>query len=147
MIPIHVSKSSLFKIHFHIFPWSTQGSWKKHNSFRFSHQNPLCISLLSQARNLLNPSYPPWYERCNDVGRKIQIATFLITKYSLTLSFFSPPNFQIFSRHTVFQHIRLYLVSVWVTSLGTIQNKTNIILIYFSFSLCICKNTKYSGPK
>jgi hypothetical protein len=107
-IPIHVSKSILLKIHFYIFPLSTHRSSKQRNSFRSYIQNPLWISLLSHARNLLHPSYPPWYEHCNDVGRKTQIVTFLITEYSPNLSFLRPPNFQLFSRHAVFQHLRLY---------------------------------------
>jgi len=144
MIPIHVSKSSLFKIHFHIFPKSTHRSSKQHNSFRCSHQNPLWISLLSHARNLFHPSYPPWYSHCNDVGRQIQIVRFpllsilhpylsfslLITKYSLATRFSST--------------LGCILVSVWVTSLGPIPNKSNIILIYFKFVFMYMQKTKCS---
>ena len=108
MIPIHVSKSSLFKIHFYIFPLSTQRSSKQHNFFTCFHHKPLCISLLSHARNLPHPSYPPWYEHFNDVGRQKQIVTFHITEYSPTLFYFPPPNFKVFSHHTVFRHFRLY---------------------------------------
>ena len=70
--------------------------------FRCSHQNPLWISLLSHAPNLLHPFYPTWYEHCDDVGIQIYIMTFPITEYSPTLSFFLPPNFHTVSRHTVF---------------------------------------------
>jgi len=108
LIPIHVSKSSLFKIHFYIVPLSTQRSSKQHNFFTCSHHKPLCSSLLSHARNLPHPSYPPWYEHCNAAGTQKQIVTFHITEYSPTLFYFPPPNFKVFYYHTVFRHFRLY---------------------------------------
>ena len=40
--------------------------------------------------------------------RQKQIVTFHITEYSPTLFYFHPPNFKVFSHHTVFRHFRLY---------------------------------------
>ena len=76
ILPIHVSKSSLFKMYYYIFPLHTHTFSKQHNSFSCSYQNPLCISLLSHARNLPHPSYPPWYGNYNYVGRQLLILTF-----------------------------------------------------------------------
>jgi len=131
MIPIHVTKSSLFKIYFYIFPLSTQRSSKQYNSFTCSHHKPLCISLLSHARNLTHPSYPPWYEHCNDAGTQRQIMTFLMTEYSPTLFFFPPPNFKVFYYHTVFRHFRLYSRFSVRDKFRTHTKPINIILIYF----------------
>ena len=43
---LHTLQPNLFKIHFNIIPQSMPKSSKWYLSFRFPHQNPVCISLL-----------------------------------------------------------------------------------------------------
>ena len=53
--PLHTLQSNLFKIHFNIILLSMPKSSKWYLSFRFPHQNPVCISLLPCTQHM--PSY------------------------------------------------------------------------------------------
>jgi hypothetical protein len=74
--------------------------------------------------------------------------TFLTAEYSPTLSFFLPPNFQIFSRHTVLQHLRLYSCFSVSDKFGThnIEEQNYSHLFHICFYVRVyAKKTKCSG--
>jgi len=50
--PLHTLQSNLFKIHFNIILPSMPKSSKWYLSFRFPHQNPVCISLLPSTQHM-----------------------------------------------------------------------------------------------
>jgi hypothetical protein len=51
--------------------------------FRFSNQNPVCMTHLSHACYMPHSSHPPWFYRPNNIWWRVQVMKFLNMKSSL----------------------------------------------------------------
>jgi hypothetical protein len=59
--PFHTPTSYFLKIHLNIILLFRPGSPKRSISFRFLHQNPVCVSFLTHARYVPRSSYSRFY--------------------------------------------------------------------------------------
>jgi hypothetical protein len=50
-------------------------------SFWLSHQNPICIPLLSHAAYMPCPSHPPWLDLSNYIWRRVQVMKLLFYNF------------------------------------------------------------------
>jgi hypothetical protein len=80
-IPLH----PISKLHFNIIVPSRSSDLSL--SFWFSHQNPICIPLLSHACYLPYPSHPPWLDHSNYTWRKEQVMKLLIIQPLIKFNF------------------------------------------------------------
>jgi hypothetical protein len=60
-----------------ILPYMPRSS-KSPLPFRFSHHNPICISLLSHVCHISCSSHPPWYDDTNNMWQGIKIIKLFI---------------------------------------------------------------------
>ena len=74
-----VLPSYVITIHFNIMLNCMPGFSKWPLSFRFPHQNPICISLLCLVYHISNPSHPPPFDCLKSVVMKSLLTLILLT--------------------------------------------------------------------
>jgi hypothetical protein len=133
MIPIHISKSSLLRYIFIFSPFLHIGFQDNLilsgfpirilYEFLFFLIHEICsthlILLDMKTIMVLGDKYKSWHSSLLSILPPYLSSSLLISKYSLVTRFSNT--------------LGCILVSVWVTSLGPMPNKSNIILTYFSF--------------
>jgi len=70
-------------------------------SFTFYQWNPVCISIVSYAHQMLGPSHPLWFDRPNNTWRAVQVMKLLVLQYAPTSKYFifNPSSWVAYSRN------------------------------------------------
>jgi hypothetical protein len=108
--PVHTTPSYFSRVHFNIIlpPPCMSSFWCL--SFWLSHQNPVCIPLLTTACYILYPSYLLWLGRSNYIWLSVQVKELHTAQFSPAFHYFIPFRYK-YCHH--FATLWLHVIVIW----------------------------------